>query len=61
MTLILNNDEIDRLLPMDQLVPVLEEAYIELVEGRGGNRVRSDIVTPTTQREDGLYALIQTL
>jgi len=57
MTLILNNDEIDKLLPMDQLVPVLEEAYIELVEGRGGNRVRSDIVTPTTQREDGLYAL----
>ncbi len=57
MTLILNNEQVTGLLPMDELVPVLEEAYIELVEGRGANRVRSDIVTPTTQREDGLYAL----
>jgi ornithine cyclodeaminase/alanine dehydrogenase-like protein (mu-crystallin family) len=57
MTLILNNEEISKLLTMELLVPVLEEAYIELYEGRGGNRRRSDIVTPTTQRDDGLYAL----
>ncbi len=57
MTLILNNDEIEQLLTMDELVPALEEAYVELVEGRGGNRRRSDIVTPTTGHEDGLYAL----
>ena len=57
MTLILSNEEIEQVLHMDDLIPVLEEAYIELVEGRGGNRRRSDIVTPTTLREDGLYAL----
>jgi ornithine cyclodeaminase/alanine dehydrogenase-like protein (mu-crystallin family) len=57
MTLILTNEDIEQILTMDDLVPALEEAYIELVNGRGGNRVRSDIVTPTTLREDGLYAL----
>ena len=57
MTLILSNEDIEPLLPMDELVPVLEDAYRELAEGRGGNRLRSDIVTPTTLREDGLYAL----
>ena len=57
MTLILNNDEIDQLLTMDELVPALEDAYVELIEGRGGNRRRSDIVTPTPGHADGLYAL----
>jgi len=57
MTLILSNEDIEQLLPMGELVDVLEDAYIELIEGRGGNRLRSDIVTPTTQRDDGLYAL----
>ena len=57
MTLILSNEDIEPLLPMDELVPVLEDAYRELAEGRGGNRLRSDIVTPTTLRDDGLYAL----
>ncbi len=57
MTLILTNEDIEQILTMDDLVPALEEAYIELVNGRGGNRVRSDIVTPTTLRDDGLYAL----
>jgi ornithine cyclodeaminase/alanine dehydrogenase-like protein (mu-crystallin family) len=57
MTLILSNEEIEQILSMKDLVPAIEEAYIELIEGRGANRLRSDIVTPTTQREDGLYAL----
>ncbi len=57
MTLILSNEEIDSVLAMDELIPVLEKAYRELAEGRGGNRLRSDIVTPTTLRDDGLYAL----
>ena len=57
MTLILSNEEIEELLSMDELIPVLEDAYRELAEGRGGNRLRSDIITPTTLREDGLYAL----
>jgi ornithine cyclodeaminase/alanine dehydrogenase-like protein (mu-crystallin family) len=57
MTLILSNEEIEQILSMKDLVPAVEEAYIELIEGRGANRLRSDIVTPTTQRPDGLYAL----
>ena len=57
MTLVLSNEEIDELLRMDELIPILEDAYRELAEGRGGNRLRSDIVTPTTLRDDGLYAL----
>ena len=57
MTLILSNEEIEQILSMKELVPAIEEAYIELIEGRGANRLRSDIVTPTTQCEDGLYAL----
>jgi alanine dehydrogenase len=57
MTLIVSNEEIDKLLTMEELVPVLEEAYIELAEGRGGNRLRSDIVTPTPYSEDGIYSL----
>ncbi|HEY6995172.1 MAG TPA: ornithine cyclodeaminase family protein [Xanthobacteraceae bacterium] len=57
MTLILSNEDIEKVLFMQDLVPVIEDAYRELVEGRGGNRLRSDIVTPTTQCADGLYAL----
>lgn len=57
MTLVLTNDEIEQLLVMDELVDVLEESYVELIEGRGANRRRSDIITPTTLRDDGLYAL----
>lgn len=57
MTLILSNEDVEKVLKMEQLIPVLEESYVELVEGRGGNRRRSDIVTPTTLRDDGLYAL----
>ena len=57
MTLILSNEEIEQVLSMKDLVPAIEEAYIELIEGRGANRLRSDIVTPTTQSPDGLYAL----
>jgi ornithine cyclodeaminase/alanine dehydrogenase-like protein (mu-crystallin family) len=57
MTLVLSNEEIEQVLSMKDLVPAIEEAYIELIEGRGANRLRSDIVTPTTQCEGGLYAL----
>jgi ornithine cyclodeaminase/alanine dehydrogenase-like protein (mu-crystallin family) len=57
MTLILSNEEIEQILTMRDLVPAIEEAYVELAEGRGANRLRSDIVTPTTQCEGGLYAL----
>lgn len=57
MTRILTNEDMKQLLTMEELIPVLEEAFVEFHAGRGGNRLRSDIVTPTRRRQDGLYAL----
>ncbi len=56
MTLILSNDDVDKLLTMPECIDVLEEAYVELVAGRGVNRTRSDCITPTTQ-PDAVYGL----
>src|SRR6202045_4912223 len=56
MTLILSNDDVEKLLTMPECIEVLEEAYVELVEGRGVNRTRSDCITPTT-RPDAVYGL----
>jgi alanine dehydrogenase len=56
MTLILSNDDVDKLITMPECIDVLEEAYVELAEGRGISRTRSDCVTPTL-REDALYSL----
>src|SRR5262245_8884502 len=47
MTLILSNDDVEKLLTMPECIEVLEQAYIELAEGRGVNRTRSDCITPT--------------
>jgi alanine dehydrogenase len=47
MTLILSNDDVDKLLTMPECIEVLEEAYVELAEGRGITRTRSDCITPT--------------
>jgi hypothetical protein len=44
MTLILPNQDVEKLLPMRECIEVLEAAYIELSEGRGVNRRRSDCV-----------------
>ena len=57
MTLILSNEDVDQILKMEELIPVLAEAFVELGEGRGGDRVRTDIVAPTTWSDDALYAL----
>ena len=57
MTLVLSNDEIERVLDMRELIPALEESYVELLEGRGANGPRGDITAPTNSRADGLYAL----
>ena len=57
MTLILSNEEVEQVLTMEDLILVLADAFVELGEGRGGDRVRTDIVTPTTWSNDGLYAL----
>jgi hypothetical protein len=56
MTLILSNDDVEKLLTMPECIEVMEEAYIELAEGRGVSRTRSDCFTPTT-RADALYSL----
>jgi len=56
MTLILSNDDVTKLITMRECIDVLEEAYVELAEGRGVSRTRSDCLTPTV-REDALYSL----
>jgi alanine dehydrogenase len=56
MTLILSNEDVEKLLTMPECIDVLEEAYVELAEGRGVSRTRSDCITPTS-RPDALYAL----
>ena len=35
MTLILSNDDVEKLLTMSKCIEVLEDAYVELNEGRG--------------------------
>ena len=56
MTLILSNDDVEKLLSMRECIEVMEEAYVELAEGRGVSRTRSDCFTPTAQ-PDALYSL----
>ena len=56
MTLILSNDDAEKLITMPECIDVLEEAYAELAEGRGVSRTRSDCFAPTS-REDALYSL----
>jgi alanine dehydrogenase len=56
MTLILSNDDVAKLLTMHDCIAVMEEAYVELAEGRGVSRTRSDCFTPTA-RSDALYSL----
>src|SRR5258708_35215348 len=53
MTLILNNDEIAKLLPMADCLKQMDEAYRELGEDRAASRPRSDIYGPTN--ENGRY------
>src|SRR5690349_7570805 len=56
MTLILSNEDVDKLLTMPECIEALEEAYVELAEGRGITRTRSDCITPT-QQADAVYGL----
>ncbi|MBX9776296.1 MAG: ornithine cyclodeaminase family protein [Xanthobacteraceae bacterium] len=56
MTLILSNNDVDKLLSMPECIDVLEEAYVELAEGRGITRTRSDSIAPT-QLPDAVYGL----
>jgi len=56
MTLILSNEDVEALLTMRECIDVLETTYIELNEGRGINRVRSDSLVPT-KRTGAIYSL----
>jgi ornithine cyclodeaminase/alanine dehydrogenase-like protein (mu-crystallin family) len=56
MTLILSNEDVDKLITMPECIAALEEAYVELAEGRGVTRTRSDCITPT-KRPDAVYGL----
>jgi alanine dehydrogenase len=56
MTLILSNVEVEKLLTMPECIEVLEDAYVELSEGRGVNRVRSDCLVPSAGK-DAIYSL----
>src|SRR5258708_28531709 len=57
MTLILSNDDVEKLLTMPECIDVLEDAYIELSAGRGVNRIRSDCLVPAARKDDALYSL----
>ena len=56
MTLILSNENVEQLLTMPECLAALEEAYVELAEGRGLSRPRSDCLVPTG-RDDAHYSL----
>src|SRR5262249_50914410 len=56
MTLVLSNEDIETLLTITECMDVLERTYIEMSEGRGVNRVRSDCLVPT-KREGAIYSL----
>lgn len=57
MTLILSNDDVERFLTMDDCISALEDAYLEMAEGRGITRTRSDCIAPTSYGEDAVYGL----
>jgi ornithine cyclodeaminase/alanine dehydrogenase-like protein (mu-crystallin family) len=57
MTLILSNDDVEKLLTMPDCVEALEQAYKELAFGRGITRQRSDCIAPTSHAPDAVYGL----
>ena len=56
MTLILSNEEIDKIISMPECIDVLEEAYVEYDAGRGVVRARTDTLAPTAM-DGAVYAL----
>src|SRR3977135_3250525 len=56
MTLLLTNDEVDRLLDMRGCLDVLDQAYRELGQGIGVTRTVSQVFTPTRHSADALYS-----
>jgi ornithine cyclodeaminase/alanine dehydrogenase-like protein (mu-crystallin family) len=56
MTLLLSNEDVERVLHMRDCLDVLETAYAELGEGIGISRTVSQIFTRTPHSEDALYS-----
>ena len=56
MTLVLSNEDIERLLTIPACIDVLECAYIEMSKGHSVNRVRSDCLVPSN-RNGAIYSL----
>ena len=56
MTLILSNDDVEELLSVRECIDVLEKAYLELADGTGVARTRSDSIV-TAKQPDTLYSL----
>jgi ornithine cyclodeaminase/alanine dehydrogenase-like protein (mu-crystallin family) len=56
MTLILSNDDVEQLFTIRECIDVLEEAYLELAEGRGISRTTSECFAPHAL-PDSLYVL----
>jgi hypothetical protein len=54
VTLILSNSDVEKVLTTADCMEVLEDAYVELSEGRGVNRVRSDCLVPSRPAHGGL-------
>ncbi|MDX1484269.1 MAG: ornithine cyclodeaminase family protein [Alphaproteobacteria bacterium] len=57
MTLILSNDDVERLLSMPDCIAALEDAYVELAARRGVSRTRSDCIAPTSYSDEAVYGL----
>jgi len=56
MTLLLNNQEVQRVLTMDACLEILEDAYREQAAGRAMNQLRYDTEMPLPEmRNDGRY------
>lgn len=56
MTLILSNKDVEQLLTMPECIAALEQSYVELAEGRGLTRTRSDCLVPSGE-EHSHYSL----
>ncbi len=56
MTLLLSNDEVERVVTMRDCLDVMERAYVQLGEGIGVTRTVSQIFTPTPHSADALYS-----
>jgi ornithine cyclodeaminase/alanine dehydrogenase-like protein (mu-crystallin family) len=57
MTLILSNEDVEQLLSMPECIDVLKKAYVDLAEGRGITRQRSDCIAPTDYNDEAVYGL----